>query len=223
MLDVTSNNKPTSEIVNYFFRHESARIVSHLSSYFGTNHLEEAEDAVQEALIKAMNTWPYRSVPKNPAAWILTVARNEMIDNLRHTSRIVNAEESALVDIRDESSGISEMTDVELDDYLKDDVLKMMFACCHPLLSVESQIILTLRILCGLGNKEVARALLKTEEAVYKAHTRAKQRLKSLQINPEVPSREIAQERMVVILKILYLLFNEGYKSSSGDYLLNKD
>ncbi|MDA1122326.1 MAG: sigma factor [Bacteroidetes bacterium] len=74
---MTSNNKTTSEIVEHFFRHESARIVSHLCAYFRTNYLEEAEDAVREALIKAMNTWPYQAVPKNPAAWILTVARNK--------------------------------------------------------------------------------------------------------------------------------------------------
>ena len=222
MSETTTINS-TEQIVDHFFRHESARVISHLTTHFGTNYLEEAEDAVQEALIKAMNTWPFRSVPSNPSGWILTVARNKMIDNLRRNKKVVAREDDELTRKIESSGEAATLSDIKLEDYLQDDVLKMMFACCHPSLTVESQIILTLRILCGLGNSEVARALLKKEEAVAKAHTRAKQKLKENEVRPVVPSRDIARERLGVILKVLYLLFNEGYKSSSGDELIKKD
>ena len=211
----------TEELVDHFFRHESSRVISHLSANFGTSYLEEIEDAVQDALIKAMHSWP-RGVPNNPSAWILTVARNRLIDKLRRNKKVIAQEEDEL-NRKIETVSQAPASDLELNDYLKDDLLKMMFACCHPLLTVESQIILTLRILCGLGTTEVARALLKKDEAIAKAYTRAKQKLKDHQIKPDVPTQQVAEERLGVILKVLYLLFNEGYKSSSGDQLIKKD
>ncbi len=211
----------TEELVDHFFRHESSRVISHLSANFGTSYLEEIEDAVQDALIKAMHSWP-RAVPNNPSAWILTVARNRLIDKLRRNKKVIAQEEDEL-NRKIETVSQAPASDLELNDYLKDDLLKMMFACCHPLLTVESQIILTLRILCGLGTTEVARALLKKDEAIAKAYTRAKQKLKDHQIKPDVPTQQVAEERLGVILKVLYLLFNEGYKSSSGDQLIKKD
>ena len=209
-------------MVDHFFRHESARVISHLTAHFGTRHLEEAEDAVQEALIKAMQSWP-RAVPNNPSAWILTVARNKIIDTLRRNKKVITQDDDNLNRKIESGSETAIMSDLELEDYLKDDLLKMMFACCHPSLTVESQIILTLRILCGLGNSEVARALIKKDEAVAKAYTRAKQKLRDFKIKPAVPSKEKAKEHLTVILKVLYLLFNEGYKSSSGNHLIKKD
>jgi len=219
----TTAIKTTAEIVDHFFRHESARVISHLTAHFGTKHLEEAEDAIQEALIKAMNSWPFRTVPDNPSAWILTVARNKMIDTLRRKKKIINQEDETLNQKLEAQSEPTCLSDIELEDHLKDDLLKMMFACCHPSLTVESQIILTLRILCGLGSSEVARALLKKDEAVAKAYTRAKQKLKENDIKPVVPSAKNAGKRLGVILKVLYLLFNEGYKSSVGGDLIKKD
>ncbi len=212
----------TAELVDHFFRHESARVISHLTAHFGTRHLEEAEDAVQEALIKAMHSWP-RGVPNNPSAWILTVARNKIIDTLRRNKKIVAREEEDLNRKIEAVGESTTMSDVELEDFLKDDLLKMMFACCDPSLTVESQIILTLRILCGLGNSEVARALIKNDEAIAKAYTRAKQKLRDSKIVPAVPTEEKAKEQLTVVLKVLYLLFNEGYKSSSGNDLIKRD
>ena len=215
--------KSTEEIVDHFFRHESARVISHLSAQFGTNYLEEAEDAVQEALIKAMKTWPFRSVPQNPSGWILTVARNSMIDTLRRKKKVTTSDNNELAPRFESQNAVPSMSDIELEDHLKDDLLKMIFACCHPSLSVESQIILTLRILCGLGTSEVARALLKKDEAIAKAYTRAKQKLKESSTELIVPSPKSASERLEVVLKVLMLLFNEGYKGSSGDDLIKKD
>lgn len=217
----TATGRSTEELVDHFFRHESARVISHLTAHFGTRHLEEAEDAVQEALFKAMHSWP-RAVPNNPTAWILTVARNKIIDTLRRNKKVTTEDDEALIG-KIESVGNTAMTDVEIDDFLKDDLLKMMFACCHPSLTVESQIILTLRILCGLGTSEVARALMKNDEAVAKAYTRAKQKLRDHKIKPAVPTQKKAKEKLNVILKVLYLLFNEGYKSSTGNDLIKKD
>ena len=217
-----NGHSTTTELVEHFFRHESARVISHLTAHFGTRHLEEAEDAVQEALIKAMNSWP-RGVPKNPSAWILTVSRNKIIDTLRRNKKVVAREDEELNRKIDEVSEAVVATDLELEDYLKDDLLKMMFACCHPSLTVESQIILTLRILCGLGNSEVARALMKTDDAVAKSYTRAKQKLREHEIKPAVPAKDKAEELLKVVLKVLYLLFNEGYKSSSGHDLIKRD
>ena len=204
----------TSQLVDHFFRTEYGKAVSHLTSKFGASNLELAEDSVQEALIKAMQTWPYSQIPDNPTGWILRVARNKMIDHLRRDQKTNNQE------VPERAEGMKE--DLSLES-INDDMVRMIFACCHPSLSQEYQIILTLKILGGLSIREISSSLLKKEETVAKAYTRAKKKFKKEEIKLSLPSAHEIEKRLDIVLKIIYLLFNEGYKSAEGDLLIRRD
>ncbi|MEO9871925.1 RNA polymerase sigma factor [Ekhidna sp.] len=204
----------TSHLVDHFFRTEYGKAVSYLTSKFGASNLELAEDSVQEALIKAMQTWPYSQTPDNPTGWILRVARNKMIDQLRRDQKTNNQEVPERVEEMNE--------DLSLES-INDDMVRMMFACCHPSLSQEYQIILTLKILGGLSIREISSSLLKKEETVAKAYTRAKKKFKKDEIKLLLPPANEIEKRLDMVLKIIYLLFNEGYKSAEGNQLIRTD
>lgn len=210
--DIIEPGGNASQVIDHFFRQEWGRVIAFLTGRFGTEQLELIEDAVQDALERAMQHWPYRGVPENPSAWIMQVARNRLIDQLRRAQK--------------QGGQIPEQAETMQSDWeksLPDDQLNMIFACCHPLLSAEQQVILSLRILLGFGRGEIASALLKKEEAVAKQLVRAKQKLKEANVRMEVPAREVLPERLSVVLRIIYLIFNEGYKASAGDQLLRQD
>ncbi|WP_425390575.1 RNA polymerase sigma factor [Ekhidna sp.] len=204
----------TSQLVDHFFRTEYGKAVSHLTSKFGASNLELAEDSVQEALIKAMQTWPYSQIPDNPTGWIFKVARNKMIDHLRRDQKINHQEVPERVEEMNEELSLES---------INDDMVRMMFACCHPTLSQEYQIILTLKILGGLSVREISSSLLKKEETVAKAYTRAKKKFKQEEIKLILPPAHEIEKRLEIVLKIVYLLFNEGYKSAEGENLIRKD
>ncbi|MFY0650835.1 MAG: sigma-70 family RNA polymerase sigma factor [Cyclobacteriaceae bacterium] len=203
-----------NSLIDHYFREEYGKVVSFLTSKYGTQHLELVEDSVQEALIKAVQTWPYAKAPSNPSGWIVKVASNKMIDHFRKASRVDSAEV-----IPDKPA---DATEIDLES-IKDDVVKMMFACCHPTLSTEHQIILILKILGGLSVKEISRALLKKEETIAKSYTRAKAKFQKENIRLELPSASEIKSRLNTVLKVIYLLFNEGYKSTLGDDLVKRE
>lgn len=205
---------PVDKLIDHFFRTEYGKAVSHLTNKFGSGNIELAEDAVQDTLIKAMQTWPYSQVPDNPTGWILKVAGNKMIDQLRRAQKQTNSE------IPDESVAFNE--DISLTD-MNDDMVKMMFACCHPSMTPENQIILTLKILGGLSIREISTSLLKKEETIAKAYTRAKRKFKEDEIKLLLPPANEIEKRLEMVLKIIYLLFNEGYKTAEGANLIRED
>jgi len=209
-----------SKTVDHFFRHEYGRIVSFLTKRVGADYFDEVEDAVQDALIKAMQVWPFKGTPDNPSGWVLMVAKNKLYDKLRRESNFNNKSQILADEKKKQAEELSEIT---LDSELSDDFLKMMFACCHPTLSAESQIILVLKILAGFGKKEIAKALLKSEDAVAKAYTRAKSKFKQFNDQLEVPVGKELEKRLDIITKIIYLIYNEGYNSTSEDQLIRKD
>ncbi len=184
---------------------------------FGTQQLEKVEDAVQEALLKAMQVWGYKQVPDNPTAWLYRVAHNRMIDLIRKDKKMTKADQEALP----EESATE--TEVHLDDVISDSQLKMIFACCHPSLSQEYQIILSLKLIGGFSNKEIAMALLKKEETVAKAFTRAKKQLKKHISTLEIPVQMGLQSRLFVVFKVIYLLFAEGYAATTGTQMIKRD
>jgi len=202
-----------TNLVDHFFREEYGKAVSYLTSKYGFNNLELAEDSVQEALYKAMKSWPYGQIPNNPTGWIITVASNKMIDHFRRSAHMDGA------DMIPEKT--TNTIEVELET-IQDDVVKMMFACCHPVLSTEYQIILTLKILGGLSIREIARALLKKEETVAKSYTRAKKKFQNENIQLSLPGSPEIKNRLRTVLHIIYLLFNEGYKTTEGDSLMQQ-
>jgi len=212
-----SKNK-THEIVEHLFRHESGKIISHLVRNFGSEQIELIEDAVQHALLRAMQTWSFREIPKNPSGWILLVSRNYMIDQFRQYTKHNNKD--IYFKIHSDSKYQIKM---DLDNELNDDLLSMMFACCNPKLTMHDQIILSLKIVCGFSNREVGKALLKSEDAIAKAYTRAKLKFKRKVSTLNIPLGPQLNNRLDVILKVLYVLYNEGYNSVSEDELIRKD
>lgn len=211
-------NGKSEALVEHIFRHEYGKMISLLTYRFGPSHLERIEDAVQEALIKAMQVWGYSEPPQNPTAWLLYVAKNQLIDRLRKDNKMIHED----VDFKFEKV-LSVQEEVQLNDTINDSQLKMIFACCHPTLSQEYQIILSLKLIGGFGNAEIAKAMLKKEETIAKSFTRAKKRLKDNVKTLDIPIEIGLKSRMTIVLKVIYLLFSEGYAKSSGEVLIKKD
>lgn len=214
-LNSGESDRPTEpkRLVEHFFRHESANLVSVLTRAFGFSRIDLIEDMVQSAMMTAMNAWRQRGIPDNPAGWIHRVARNRILDSLRREK--VHLRAIAL-------SGQSEQATVELVDQwleesaLSDSLLRMMFVCCHPSLDRTSQIALTLKILCGFSVKEIARGLLQRPEAIKKRIQRAKAALADQVVSLEFPDAAELQKRLSTVHDVLYLMFNEGYSTSNG-------
>ncbi len=206
------------QVAAHFFRHEGARLVAVLTGQLGVHRLQLAEDAVQEALVRALQTWPYRGVPENPAAWLTQTAKNSALDHLRREQRFHEKETGiAQEHARWLSAPATASEDID------DDRLRMMFVCIHPQLSAESQTALALRTLCGFSPAEIAAAFLTTEAAIEKRLVRARQRIRELALPFAVPEAHELHERLDGVLGTLYLLFNEGYKASSGDRLVREE
>ena len=205
----------------HFFRHEHGRLVATLVAQFGTWRLQLIEDAVQEALVRALQTWPYRGVPDNAAAWLTQTARNVMLDHLRRDQRWQEREDGIAAE-HGRWSGNAENVSAT-DELIRDDTLRLIFICCHPQLSAEAQVALALRTLCGFSPAEIGAAFLTSESAISKRLVRARQRVRELELLFDLPQPSELPERLGGVLATLYLLFNEGYKASSGDQLVRQD
>lgn len=188
-------------MIDGLFRESAGRMVSTLTRILGAQHLELAEECVQDALIRAMETWPFHGTPDNPQAWLIQTARNRAVDRLRRDQRFVALE--------------PRIPDLEAPDTAQqavDDELGMVFLCCHPTLPRESQVALVLKTVCGLGVKEIARAYLTQDATIAQRLVRAKRQIREQGIEFDLPQamRE-AEQRLDAVLESLYLLFNEGY------------
>lgn len=215
---MNSTHQATTSI-EHIFRHEYGKIVAILIHKFGAQNLEKIEDVVQDSFLKAMQVWGYKEVPKNPTAWLLRVANNGLIDVFRKEKKVQKRDE-----IHHTLSELSvKEGEVSLDNVVNDSQLKMIFACCNPSLSKENQIILSLKLIGGFSNKEISRALLKKEEAVAKSFTRAKKRFKENIKTLEIPVEMGLSSRINTVLKVIYLLFTEGYTASAGETIIKRD
>jgi RNA polymerase sigma-70 factor (ECF subfamily) len=210
-----------SQVVEHLFRQESAKMVAILTGIFGPEHLALAEDVVQEALARALQTWPFYGVPKNPGAWIMRASRNLALDVVRRQKRFGEKEEE-IVRLMSRESATPEVA-IFSENEIADDRLRLMFVCCHPIIPAEAQVALALKTLCGFGVMEIARAFLTTEAAIAKRLTRAKQKIRDARISFEIPAGEELARRLDAVLQSLYLLFNEGYKASSGERLMREE
>lgn len=210
-------------LAEHLFRHEAGKMVSALTGIFGIERLQLAEDVVQEALVRALQTWSYHGIPEKPAAWLMQTAKNLALDLIRREKVFRDKEPEIVLSIEqrlaDPGVGAAPM----FEDEIRDDRLRLMFACCHPLLPEEAQTALALKTLCGFSPAEIAKAFLTTEAAIAKRLTRARQRIQELGIPFEIPSGPELTTRLDGVLKILYLLFSEGHKASSGEALLRAE
>lgn len=196
-------------------------MVATLTGIFGPEHLTLAEDVVQEALARALQTWPYYGVPKNPPAWIMRASRNLALDVVRR-QKVFREKEPEIIRLI-ESQGPPTDTAIFPRQEIADDHLRMMFVCCHPSIPPEAQVALALKTLCGFSVTEISRAFLTTDAAIAKRLTRAKQKIREGKISFEIPVGEELGRRLDGVLQSLYLLFNEGYKASGGERLVRED
>jgi RNA polymerase sigma-70 factor (ECF subfamily) len=176
---------------------------------------------VQEALSRALQTWPFYGIPQNPAAWIMRASRNLALDVLRREKvfRDKEPEITRLTELHASAPAEPVFTEQEI----RDDRLRMMFVCCHPLIPAEAQVALALKTLCGFSPAEIAKAFLTSEAAIAKRLTRARQKIREARIPFEIPAGEELARRLDGVLQSLYLLFNEGYKASMGNKLVRED
>jgi RNA polymerase sigma factor (sigma-70 family) len=207
-----------SSIAENLFRHESGRLISILTRIFGTDRLNLAEDVVQEALIRALQTWSYYGIPQNPVAWLTQTAKNLAIDLIRREKRFRDKQPELLRMIEES------VNPLQVDESgMHDERLRLIFVCCHPAIPQEAQIALALKTLCGFNAIEIAKAFLTTEAAINKRLVRARQDIRRLKIEFEIPEGPELAERLDSVLQTLYLLFNEGYKVSTGDNLIREE
>lgn len=209
----------SGKFVDHLFRTEYGKLIAILTRVFGPEHIQLAEDVVQETLIAAMNHWSTGEVPDNPTGWLVQVAKRKALNELnRHQRQRKWAKDDHLV-----QSQAEELQNFFLEEEIEDSQLRMIFTCCHPVLSIESQIALTLKTLCGFGVKEVANALLSSVSTINKRLYRAKQKIREADVLFHIPQGEELDERLTTVSLTLYLLFNEGYNSSAEDEVIKKD
>jgi RNA polymerase sigma-70 factor (ECF subfamily) len=214
----SSAQQDAHRLVAHLFRHQAGRIVASLARVFGSRHLDLAEDVVQDALVKALQQWPFRGIPENPAGWLTLVARNRALDVLRRDSslelKVAELERSLM------QSGAGEGNPNESD---MDDQLALILMCAHPALPIEGQVALTLKTACGFSTGEIARAFLTPEATIAQRLVRAKRQIREQDIVIDPPHPTVMPERLEGVLRVIYLLFNEGYAATRGHELVRAD
>src|SRR5687767_5477622 len=203
----------THRVVDAVWRMESARIVAALTRVTGDVGL--AEELAQDALVAALEKWPQSGVPDKPGAWLMATAKHRAVDVLRRQTRLERKQEELAHEVEIQQE-IEPDLDAGIDDHIGDDLLSLMFTACHPVLSTEGRVALTLRLLGGLTTEEIARAFLVPEPTVAQRIVRAKRTLSEARVPFEVPRGPELADRLSSVLEVIYLVFNEGYAATAG-------
>jgi RNA polymerase sigma factor (sigma-70 family) len=201
----------THRTIDAVWRIESPRLIAGLTRIVRDVGL--AEDLAHDALVAALEQWPTGGVPNNPGAWLMTIAKRRAIDLFRRQERLERKQEEIGRDLQE---AVEPDLETAIDDDIGDDLLRLMFICCHPVLSTEARVALTLRLLGGLTTEEIARAYLVGEPTVAQRIVRAKRTLAEAHVPFEVPAEEERSERLASVLEVIYLIFNEGYSATAG-------
>jgi RNA polymerase sigma factor (sigma-70 family) len=199
--------------IDAVWRIESARVIARLARM--VRDVGTAEELAQDALVAALEQWPESGVPDNPGAWLMATAKHRAIDHLRRNKRLERKHEE--IGRQLETQQKAPDLDAALDDDIGDDLLRLVFTTCHPVLSTEARVALTLRLLGGLTTDEIARAFLVSEPTVAQRIVRAKRTLTEKEVPFEVPRGDERNERLSSVLEVIYLIFNEGYTATAGD------
>jgi RNA polymerase sigma-70 factor, ECF subfamily len=205
----------THRAISAVWRIESARLIAGLARMVRDVGL--AEDLAQDALVAALEQWPEAGVPDRPGAWLMATAKHRAIDHLRRNKRLERKHEELAHQLAAEQAGAAPDLDAALDDDVGDDLLRLVFTACHPVLATEARVALTLRLLGGLTTEEIARAFLVSEPTVAQRIVRAKRALAEKQVPFEVPRGAELAGRLSSVLEVIYLVFNEGYTATAGD------
>jgi RNA polymerase sigma-70 factor, ECF subfamily len=206
--------------VEAVWRIESARLIGGIARVVRDVGL--AEDLAQEALLAALEQWPESGIPDNPGAWLMATAKHRAIDRLRRAEVHQRKTEELASDAELHPPGTGDLA-IAVDDPFDDDLLRLIFTSCHPVLSTEARVALTLRLLCGLTTSEIARAYLLAESTVAQRIVRAKRTLSAARVPIEVPARGELRERLASVLEVIYLIFNEGYSATAGEHLVRPE
>ncbi len=205
--------------MEHLFRQQSGKMSAILIRIFGFQHSELVEDIIQETFLTAMKTWPVKGEPENPEAWLMLVAKNKLINEMKRIRRHAEKNQEAHLEKAEE-----QIDELFLDHEVRDSQLRLLFACCDPLLKPRVQIMLTLKVLSGFSDAEIASALLNTKEGVKKAIYRAKLLLRDRYGDQMgIPFQHEVMDRLDTVLTIIYLIFNEGYKRSHSDEVISED
>ena len=207
-------------LLEHLFRHQSGRMVAHLTRLLGPAHLDLAEEAVQDTMLRALRSWPYQGVPENPPAWLFRVAHNLAIDAIRRHRMMGEKAEAMVADL---SRSATVVDHIELEDQLRDDELRLIFMCCHPEIPPESRVALSLKTVGGFSVPEIARAFLAEDAAIAQRLARAKRQIRDQRLTLDPPCGAELQPRLDSVLEVIYLIFNEGYAAHTGEDLIRTD
>ena len=205
----------TERAIDAVWRIESPRLIAGLARI--VRDVAVAEDLAQDALVAALEQWPASGVPRNPAAWLMAAAKNRAIDHFRRTKRLERKHEELGRDLEARRDAAAGDLDAAIDDDVGDDLLRLVFTACHPVLTMEARVALTLRLLGGLTTEEIARAFLVPEPTIAQRIVRAKRTLAKERVPFEVPRGAELDARLASVLEVVYLIFNEGYAATAGD------
>jgi len=208
----------THRAIDAVWRIESAKVIAGLTRIVRDVGL--AEDLAQDALLAALEKWPESGIPDNPGAWLMGTARHRAIDILRRDKLLDRKHEQLTHELKSDQESSAPDLDAAIDDHVGDDLLRLMFISCHPVLSTEARVALTLRLLGGLTTVEIARAFLVPEPTIAQRIVRAKRALSDAKVPFEVPRGDELQARLSSVLEVIYLVFNEGYLATAGDDLI---
>jgi RNA polymerase sigma-70 factor (ECF subfamily) len=211
--------KDVREVVDAVYRSDSRQVLATLIRLLGD--FETAEEALHEAFAVAVEQWARDGVPANPKAWLVSTGRFKAIDGIRRRTRQDASLDELAKQLESATAGLDE--EQQEDEHLDDDRLRLIFTCCHPALAPEAQAAMTLREVCGLTTEEIARAFLTKAPTIAQRIVRAKAKIREARIPYEVPSEKELPDRLDAVLRVVYLVFNEGYSASSGDSLTRHD
>ncbi len=211
----------TGVFIEHLFRHQAGRVVARLTRLLGPARVALAEESVQEAMLRALQTWPYQGIPDNSVGWLFRVAHNAAIDALRREA-VVGDKTEALVAELTRSATVT-LTEPDVEEQLRDDELRMIFMCCHAALARDTRVALSLKTIGGFSVREIARAFLAEESAVAQRLVRAKRQIRDDRLTLDLPAGPELAARLDSVLDVLYFMFNEGYSAQEGQDLIRQD
>ena len=210
----------TGNLLEHLFRQMAGRMTSHLARLLGSARLDLAEELAQEAMLRALQTWPYQGVPENPPAWLFRTARNLALDQLRRERMTDRKHQEVSAGA---ASSTQDEADLDVETELRDDELRMIFLCCHPDIPRDASVALSLKNVGGFSVREIARAFLTEEATVAQRLVRAKRYIRERGVTLDLPRGEDLKVRLDAVLEALYFVFNEGYAAHEGEDLIRRD